>query len=89
MKTYDIVVMPLSEEDGGGYAAFVPDLPGCMSDGDTRAEAVNNVEDAINEWIATQEERGLPIPKRGDRNRREQEEKRQMAAQMRQALKKT
>jgi len=67
MNNYDIVVMPLSEEDGGGYAAFVPDLPGCMSDGDMRAQAVVNAEDAIKEWIATQQERGLPVPKREER----------------------
>jgi len=70
MKIYDIVVMPLSEEDGSGFAAFVPDLPGCMSDGDSRAEAAINAEDAIKEWIATQKERGLPVPKRGDRARK-------------------
>jgi len=88
MEAYDIVVMPLSEEDGGGYAAFVPDLPGCMSDGESRAEAVINAEDAIREWLATQKERGLPIPKRGDRARKDLEEKQQMTAQMREALKK-
>ena len=33
----------LHAEDGGGYLAVVPDLPGCMSDGDTPAEAVQNV----------------------------------------------
>ncbi|MGH1356548.1 MAG: type II toxin-antitoxin system HicB family antitoxin [Thalassovita sp.] len=32
---YPIVLVPLCEEDGGGFAAYVPDLPGCMSDGET------------------------------------------------------
>lgn len=38
------VIEPLSEEDGGGFLATVPELPGCMSDGETRAEALANVE---------------------------------------------
>ena len=32
---YPIVVEPLPIEDGGGFVATVPDLPGCMSDGET------------------------------------------------------
>ena len=44
---YTVVIEPLSEEDGGGFVATVPDLPGCMSDGDTREEAARNIEDAI------------------------------------------
>jgi antitoxin HicB len=41
------MIEPLSEEDGGGFLATVAELPGCMSDGETRAEALANVEDAI------------------------------------------
>ena len=48
---YAVVIEPLSEEDGGGYLASVPDLPGCMSDGETREEAARNVGDAIACWI--------------------------------------
>jgi len=59
---YPIVVEPLSEDDGGGYLATVPDLPGCMSDGDTPDEAVRNVEDAIRCWIEEAEETGRPVP---------------------------
>ncbi|WP_306557882.1 type II toxin-antitoxin system HicB family antitoxin [Bradyrhizobium sp. DASA03005] len=33
---YKIIIEPLSEEDGGGIVATVPDLPGCMSDGANR-----------------------------------------------------
>jgi len=53
---YAVVIEPLSEEDGGGFLATVPDLPDCMSDGDTREEAARNVEDAIASWL---EEAGL------------------------------
>lgn len=33
--TYPIVIEPLPPYDGGGFSALVPDLPGCMSDGET------------------------------------------------------
>jgi antitoxin HicB len=42
-----VVIEQLCEADGGGYLAAVPELPGCMSDRATRAEALGNVEDAI------------------------------------------
>ena len=45
------VIEPLSPEDGGGFLALVPDLPGCMSDGASPEEAVANVQDAIDTWI--------------------------------------
>lgn len=59
---YQIVVCPLAREDGGGFAAYVPDLKGCMSDGETPEEAVHNVQDAIAAWIEAAEEMGRPVP---------------------------
>ncbi len=59
---YPILVAPLSDEDGGGFAATVPDLPGCMSDGDTPEQAVTNVRDAIAMWIEAANEMGRMIP---------------------------
>jgi antitoxin HicB len=53
-----IVIERLSEEDGGGYLATVPALPGCMADGETRAEALENAEDAISAWLITAESMG-------------------------------
>jgi len=46
----------------GGSPAEVPDLPGCMSDGETPQEAVDNVMDAITCWIEAAEENGRPVP---------------------------
>ena len=60
--TYPVVITPLSLEDGGGFAATVPDLPGCMSDGETPEEALHNVLDAIDSWIEMAEELGHSIP---------------------------
>ncbi len=59
---YPVIVQPLSEEDGGGYAAIVPDLPGCMSDGDTPEEAIVNVRDAILAWMEAAEDVGHTVP---------------------------
>ncbi len=64
--TYPVIVSPLPEADGGGFAATVPDLPGCMSDGDTPEEAVANVLDAIESWLeaANDAGRSIPVPSR-------------------------
>ncbi len=64
MKPYDyeVDIMPLSPEDGGGFAAVVPELPGCRSDGDTPQEALTNAYDAINCWIEAAAEMGRPVP---------------------------
>ena len=59
---YPILVEPLSHEDGGGFAAIVPDLPGCMSDGETPEQAVSNVQDAIVVWTEAAQDLGRPSP---------------------------
>jgi antitoxin HicB len=59
---YPVIVSPLTEEDGGGFLATVPDLPGCMSDGETPAEAIENVQDAIEEWLDLAHKLGREIP---------------------------
>lgn len=59
---YTVVIEPPSEEDGGGFVATVPDLPGCMSDGDTREEAARNIEDAIRSWLEEARALGRAVP---------------------------
>ena len=59
---YRVIIEPLSKEDGGGFAT-VPELPGCMSDGQTRQEALANVEDAIEVWIWTARNMGRSVPR--------------------------
>ncbi len=63
MYKYEIIIF-WSDEDNA-YVAEVPELPGCMSDGATYAEAIHNVETVISEWIETATELGrqIPIPK--------------------------
>lgn len=55
----------LSEEDGGGYFIEFPDLPGCMSDGRTIDEAIENGKDAIKAWLETAKDINCDIPKPG------------------------
>lgn len=62
---YAIVLVPLCEQDGGGYAAFAPDLPGCIGDGETQEEATKDILDAISNWIDAAKELGREIPAPG------------------------
>ena len=59
---YEIIIY-WSEEDQA-FIAEVPELPGCMADGATQAEALENV-DIIDEWIKTAKslKRKIPSPK--------------------------
>ena len=61
---YAVMVEPLSAADGGGWLATVPALPGCMADGETREDALVDVQNAITEWqdAARQLGRGVPNP---------------------------
>lgn len=52
----------LQQEADGGFVVTVPSLPGCVSQGDTRAEALNNVEEAIEVYIEDMIEAGETIP---------------------------
>lgn len=61
-REYPVVIEALSDEDGGGFLATVPDLPGCMSDGATREEAARNIADAIVAWMDEAKKLGRPIP---------------------------
>jgi antitoxin HicB len=64
-RFYPAVIVPLSEEDGGGFAAYAPDLKGCLSDGDTPEEALINLKDAVCEWIDEAKAIGRPVPEPG------------------------
>ncbi len=59
---YPVLISPLSAENGGGFLATVPDLPGCMSDGETPQEALSNVQDAIESWIEAALDMGRNVP---------------------------
>ena len=60
MIRYEVIIY-WSEEDQA-FVAEVPELPGCMADGETYQEALANIEVIIREWIETAEEIGREIP---------------------------
>ncbi len=45
------------------YVVEIPELPGCMADGQSYVEAVENAEKVIDEWIATAKKMGREVPK--------------------------
>lgn len=49
-------------EDDKKWIVDVPELPGCMADGNTPVEALENVEKVISEWLETADETGREIP---------------------------
>jgi antitoxin HicB len=59
---YPVEIFALSEEDGCGFLAIAPDLPGCRADGWTQREALANLHDAIAEWITDARAMGRPVP---------------------------
>ena len=63
MNNYEVILYWSAED--AAFVAEVPELPGCMADGKTRQEAIENVERIIEEWIETakEENRTIPTPK--------------------------
>lgn len=61
-EAYAHIITPLSEEDGGGYLITFPDLPGCMSDGESQEEAIANGRDAFSTWVSARIDMGKEIP---------------------------
>lgn len=59
--TYPACFYP-DEEKKGAYAVVVPDLPGCVSGGDTLAEAILMGIDAASGWVLDELEDGKTIP---------------------------
>lgn len=57
---YEIIIY-WSEADSA-FIADVPELPGCAADGDTYAQALENVQTVIAEWIETAVDLGRAIP---------------------------
>jgi predicted RNase H-like HicB family nuclease len=56
---YTVVI---EQAEDGSLSVWVPDLPGCVSTGDTRDEALRNIAEAIKGHIETLREHGEPVP---------------------------
>jgi predicted RNase H-like HicB family nuclease len=52
----------LEQEADGGYVVSVPALPGCVSQGDNRAQALANVREAVSLYIEDRRDAGDPVP---------------------------
>ncbi len=52
----------LEQSSEGGYTVFVPALPGCISEGDTKEEAIENIKEAIALYLEPVDDDILPIP---------------------------
>ena len=52
----------LEANELGGYTVAFPSLPGCISEGDTREEALANIKEAIELYLESLEADGEPIP---------------------------
>ena len=58
-KPYSRVLVP---DETGGYVAQVLELPGCIAEGETAAEAIHNLDDAMEAWIEAVIEDGGAVP---------------------------
>lgn len=58
-KSFRVILEP---NELGGYTVTVPSLPGCISEGDTREEALANIKEAIELYIESLQADGEPIP---------------------------
>ena len=60
MRRYTVILTPEREE--GGYTVTVPALPGCVTEGDTLEEALENARDAIRLYLEDVVASGEPVP---------------------------
>ncbi len=60
MHKYELIIYWSAED--AVYVAEVPELPGCMAHGSSPAEAVANVQEAIDLWISTARKDGDAVP---------------------------
>ncbi len=51
-EDYQFRVLPLRKEEGGGYLVEYPEIPGCMSDGESIEEAISRGREALRDCLA-------------------------------------
>jgi len=52
----------IEQDEDGKFIATCPTLPGCVSEGDTRGQALANIEDAIAGYLKSLRKHGEPVP---------------------------
>jgi predicted RNase H-like HicB family nuclease len=65
---YEVNLRPLTDEEGSGWLATIPALPGCTGDGSTEMEAIEDVRLAALEWADAAITDGDPVPAPPRRN---------------------
>lgn len=63
VRRYTLLLTPDPEE--GGYTVTVPALPGCITEGDTVEEVIENAKEAIALYVEGLEASGEPVPEEG------------------------
>jgi antitoxin HicB len=61
-EAYAHIIEPLAVDEGGGFLITLPDLPGCLADGATEVEAIENGRDAFLCWVSAAADMGDSIP---------------------------
>jgi predicted RNase H-like HicB family nuclease len=59
---YSATVVALPSSEGGGYLSSAVELPGCVATGETQAEVLEELRDAILSWVRTAREFGDEVP---------------------------
>ncbi len=59
LKKFRVILEP---NESGGFTVFVPLLPGCISEGDNKEEALANIREAIELYLESLQADGEPIP---------------------------
>ena len=57
----NLLITVLERDEDGIFVAECPSIPGCVSQGGTREEAIANVQDAIRQCLEVRAERGMPL----------------------------
>lgn len=57
----------IDRDEDGMFIVECPSIPGCVSQGKTREEAIENIKDAIRECLIVRNERGMPLTVETDR----------------------
>ena len=59
---YTTIIEPVNDESGLYYVGRIMEFDGCMSDGDTQEEALQNLQEAMELWIETKLANGFEVP---------------------------
>lgn len=65
-EQYRFEVRPIPKAEGGGFLVAIPDLPGCLADGDTFEQAIASARQAFDAWVGASKDMGREVPRPGE-----------------------